>query len=119
MALSLALCATVAFAQMPKSARVDRAANEVKTKVSATVNDNEMQRQDAYKGSIFTKAPLLTVDFNTQNVQCRPYKRWRLPNSQPRSMAVDFRHNTRSSVTGRFDHARAFRFLQQLFSCRP
>ena len=68
MALSLALCATVAFAQMPKSARVDRAANEVKTKVSATVNDNEMQRQDAYKGSIFTKAPLLTVDFNTQNV---------------------------------------------------
>lgn len=65
MALSLALCATVAFAQMPKSARVERAANDVKTKVSTSVNDNEMQRQDAFKGSIFTKAPLFSEDFTT------------------------------------------------------
>ena len=49
MALSLALCATVAFAQMPKSARVDRAANEVTTKASTSLNVNEMQRQDAFK----------------------------------------------------------------------
>lgn len=66
MALSLALCATVAFAQMPKSARVERAANDVQTKVSASFNANEMQRQDAYKGSIFTKAPLFYEDFTNQ-----------------------------------------------------
>ena len=66
MALSLALCATVAFAQMPKNARVDRAANDVQTKVSASFNASEMQRQDAYKGSIFTKAPLFSEDFTNQ-----------------------------------------------------
>ena len=67
MALSLAFCATVAFAQMPKSARVDRAANEVTTKVSTSFNVNEMQRQDAFKGSIFTKTPIFTEDFTLQN----------------------------------------------------
>lgn len=67
MALSLALCATVAFAQMPKSAKVYRAANEVKASASTKLDAKETQRQDAFKGSIFTKAPLYTQDFTTQS----------------------------------------------------
>ena len=66
MALSLALCATVAFAQMPKNARVYRAATDVKASTSTSLDAKEAQRQDAFKGSIFTKAPLYTQDFTTQ-----------------------------------------------------
>ena len=67
MALSLALCATFAFSQMPKSARVYRAANEVKASASTKLDARETQRQDAFKGSIFTKAPLYTQDFTTNS----------------------------------------------------
>ena len=50
MALSLALCATVAFAQMPKNARVYRAATDVKASTSTSLDAKEAQRQDAFKG---------------------------------------------------------------------
>lgn len=65
MALSLALCATLAFAQMPKSARVLQATKAVESNVSASMSDIEMQRQESFKGSIFTKAPLFTETFSS------------------------------------------------------
>ena len=72
MALSLALCATIAFAQMPKNARVEkRTVKTVETNVSASLNDVEVQRQESFKGSIFTKAPLFTEDFAQSSTSYR------------------------------------------------
>ena len=66
MALSLALCATVAFAQMPKNARVPKATKAVtSTTLGTTLKEAEMQRQESFKGSIFTKATLFTEDFSS------------------------------------------------------
>lgn len=88
MALALAFCATVAFAQVPRNARVQRAVDAVGTKVTTNMNDAQMQRQNAFKGSIFTKAALFTEDFNSTsstysvghasgaNYQASTYAQW-------------------------------------------
>ena len=68
MALSLALFATVAFAQMPKSSRVKQMEAPVYAQVdkqATSFSDAEVKRQESFKGSIFTKASLFTETFSS------------------------------------------------------
>lgn len=101
MALSLALCATFAFAQMPKNARVHQVAKVSENQaVTESFSSLETQRQESFKGSIFTKAPLMTEDFSSTSTaytvgratgagyQVAPYAQWqRVPDTTQNTLA--------------------------------
>ena len=83
MALCLALCASVVFAQMPRSVKAPAHGTDAKVSAKSEIVN---QKTASYKGSIFSKT-LLTESFATTNdititynqnpgYQSAPYSRW-------------------------------------------